>query len=296
MHGRDGARPLRRRGLGRVRRRDSRPGGSRQGDAAAAERERLRLRVLGKGLLRRDLLPLRHGVRRRGGRLGSRGGRSDGSGRRRHGCRRGQRRSLDRRCGGRRLRGRGCGGRICGRRRRRDRLGRWDNGRGRRHRHGRSRERQHREGVEVALRVGRHAEAQMDVRPGHLRHAARPDRPDKGAFLDDDAFEHANCAQVRERDGIAVGGLDRHGAAARGHRARKGHRPGRGREHDGVRRSAHVDPPVLTAGVRVFAERERAQHGPGSRPRPRLRRRGEREQGERAGAGESSHLSSSLSE
>jgi hypothetical protein len=137
----------------------------------------------------------------------------------------------------------------------------------------------------------------MDVRPGHLRHAARPDRSDNGAFLDDDALEHADRAQVCERDGVAVGGLDRERLAARRHGARE--RDGSsGRRADGVARGggAHVDPPVLAAGVRVFAERERAQHGPGSRPRPRLRRRGEREQGEHAGAGESSHLSSLLSE
>jgi len=263
-------------------------------------------------LRRRSLVPLRYGVRWR---LRRRSGRTDGRGR----CRRGCRRSLDRRGSGRRLGGRaGCrrrrrraeggpGGRgrrhgrgdvgsgRLGRRRRRSRLS-WSRRRDRRG--SRSDERgENRQWIEIALRVGRHAEAQMDVRGRHLRYAARPDRSDVGAFLDDDALENADRPQVGERDGVAVGGLDRERPAVRRHGAREG---------DGSRRrrpdevagggGAQVDAPVLAAGVRVRAERERSQHGPGDRPRPRLRCRGEREQGERAGTGESSHLSSSLSD
>jgi hypothetical protein len=121
----------------------------------------------------------------------------------------------------------------------------------------------------------------MDARLGVLRRAGRAHRPDRRALGHGGALLDADRAEVDERDRVAARGLDRD-APTMG-----GQRPG---ERDGsAGRSAHrapvgsrdVDPAVLTAGVRVGADRERAQHSAVGGPCPRRGRRAEDERGER---------------
>lgn len=223
---------------------------------------------LGHGLRRRGRLRRRLGdLGGLGGRLGHRRGRRSGI-RGRHG----HRRRLGRRRRGRRdgRRGRRRLGyrrlhRLGGRGIRRDGLrGSVRHGSRRRVARGQDRER-----VDVAVVVRGRPHAEVDVRFRHFWHTARADRPDDVSLAHDDAAHHVDRAQVRERDGEAVGRLDRQALAARRHRARERDRPGPRRAHGPTRRGrAHVNAAVLAARVGVAAEDERAQHRSVGRPGP----------------------------
>ena len=183
----------------------------------------------------------------------------------------------------RRLRGRSLGSGLgrcgwCGRvdgggQRRRDgrRLG-GGNGRGRRRlrRGGRSR-REEAQGVDVALRIGRDPDAEVDVRLLELGRAARAHATDGRAFGDDRALQHADRAEMDERDRVAVVGVDRDRLAAAGNRP--GKRDGSARGSDDVcpGRVGNVDSPMLAASVRVVTKRERLEHRSVCRPGPRAR-------------------------
>jgi len=197
-------------------------------------------------------------LRRRGLRLGHRGlGHRLGCGGRFLDHRRGRRR-LRRGGSRRRLRGHGSrlgGRRPDGRRRRllgavhgfgdvRRRLGLLDWGRLRR---------KERQRVDVALRIGGHADAQMDVRlRGHgIRALADPRH--HGSLVDERAFHHEDLPELEQRDREAVGGLDRHRLPAPGNEA--GERDGsrRGGADVGAELAAHVDAAVLAARVRIVS-------------------------------------------
>jgi hypothetical protein len=171
------------------------------------------------------------------------------------------------------------------------RLGRWHRSRGR-PRQGRRRgrlgrglhglrlrdRRQEQQRVEVALRVCRPADAQVEVRHRQLRDAARPDRGDRIALGDQRAPSDTQRPEMQQRHRVAVGRLDRQRLAPGRHRA--GERDGSSgrRDHRRALRSTDVDPAMLAAFVRVVAEAELAQHRPVHGPCPATRARG-REQG-----------------
>jgi len=172
--------------------------------------------------------------------------------------------------GRRRRRGRG---RIRGSRRRRRCVG----GRGchrrsrRRRRRGRGR-REEQERVEIALRIGGTADAEVDVRRGDLRDAARAYRPDDGALGDRRVPRHRDRAEMCERHRESVGRVDRHRQPARRHRAGEAHDPAHGRAHRRPRVRADVDAAMLAARVRVrLVVREPLEHRPVDGPRPRAR-------------------------
>jgi hypothetical protein len=156
--------------------------------------------------------------------------------------------------------------------RRRSRLGRGRHGRRLRGR------RQEQQRVEVALRVCRPADAQVEVRHRQLRDAARPDRGDRIALGDQAAPPDPERPEMQQRDRVAVGRLDRQRLAAGRHRP--GERDGSAgrRDHRRALRSTDVDPAMLAARVRVVAKAELAQHRPVHGPHPATRARG-REQG-----------------
>ncbi len=257
----------------------------RSGNVACAARRRarrLRRRIgrRGRRIRRRHLCRRRRRVRRR---WIHRSGNVTGAARRRarrlrrrigrRGCRI-RRRSLCRRR--RRVRRRR---RRIGRRRRRRRLdGAADvtDGRrlGRRRRCGRGgdrrrQRRQERQRVEVPLRVRGHAHAHVQIRHVELGCPARTDRPDLRPLADSCPLGNLDRAEMRKRDRVAVGRGDRHRLAARRHRAREAHRPGRGRADRRPRRCADVDAAVLPARVRMArVEDEAEQHGPLHGPRP----------------------------
>jgi hypothetical protein len=116
--------------------------------------------------------------------------------------------------------------------------------------------RQQAQRVEVAVRVRREANPEMDVRPGDSRLPARPDRPDDPAFRNGRPARHADRSQLDERDRVPVRRLNRHAFATRRHRPGKADRPTRGRSHRRSQGRADVDAAVLPAGVGVVAQLE----------------------------------------
>ena len=87
------------------------------------------------------------------------------------------------------------------------------------------------ERVDVALRVGRDADAEVHVRAGMLGLAARPERPDGLALGDEGAAPHGGLTEVKERDRVPVGRPDRDRAPASGHCPGKADGPTGGRAH-----------------------------------------------------------------
>jgi len=137
------------------------------------------------------------------------------------------------------------------------------------------RRRQEPERVEVAERIGRQPNPEMNVWDGLLRRAARPHRGDDIAFADRRAHRNGNRAEVRERDRVPAGRLDREALAARRHEAREAHRSARGGNDRISRRArADVDAAVLAGVVRVrFVVQERLEHRSVDGPAPRARDR-----------------------
>ena len=161
-----------------------------------------------------------HGRRRRSGRCT----------RRCHGCGR------SRLVGGRRGRRRSNCGRRGGRWGRHGHRGRRRNGRrardGRRiDRRRRTTRRQQGQWIQIRLRLRRQAHAEMHVGLRDLAVAARADRADGAAFGDGRAPDHADRAEMRERDRVPLGRLDGDAFPRRRHHAGKAHRSRRGCEH-----------------------------------------------------------------
>ena len=207
----------------------------------------------------------RGGGGRRSGRLGRllRCGRSDG---RRGGGRRWRRGGRRRSCGRRGRRGNG----------RRDRRG---GGRGRRLGRGRRRgaRRKQPEWVDVALRLARTPDPEMDARHGVLRRPARAHRPDRRSLGDGDTLRDDDRPEMDERDGVAVLRLDRDPTTVRGEGSGERHDPGRGRADGRAVGAADVDAAVLAGCVGIRPQTERSQDRPVGGPRPRRSRRAEHE-------------------
>jgi len=169
----------------------------------------------------------------------------------------GRRRNHDR---NRRRRRRGGGPR---RRARLRRLGRW-----RRLDEGRQEEQR----IDVPLRLSGLADTEVHVRKGLLRHSARSDRGNRVALGDGRPARDGDGAEMEQRDGIAVGRLDRDRPPARRHGPGERHDPARRRDDPGTGLRADVDSAVETARVRIGAEAECMQNRPLYRPGPPLRR------------------------
>jgi hypothetical protein len=116
--------------------------------------------------------------------------------------------------------------------------------------------RQEAERVEIAVRVRREANAEMDVRRRGSRLPARPNRPDDRAFRDPSPAGYADRPQLDERDRVPLRRLDRHALATRRHRSGKADRPTRGGKDRPSQGRSDVDAAVLRAGVGVVAELE----------------------------------------
>ncbi len=109
----------------------------------------------------------------------------------------------------------------------------------------------------------------MDVRFRYAGLVARTDRPDAVALDDRRALGHGDGAQMGERHGPPVGGLDRHALAVRRDRAGERDHAGRGRPHDRPELARHVDTAMLTRRFRhLRVEGERLENEAVDRPRP----------------------------
>ena len=116
--------------------------------------------------------------------------------------------------------------------------------------------RQEPERIHVALRVGRDADAEVDVCPGMLGVAARPEHADGLALLDEPAAPHGGLAEVKKRDRVPVGRPNRDRAPASGHRPGKADGSAGGRAHGRAVDPADVHAAMEPRPVRVAVEGE----------------------------------------
>ena len=122
---------------------------------------------------------------------------------------------------------------------------------------GRSR-RQQRQGIDIALRITRHPNTEVDERFRPLDHTARADGSNDRSFGDERTARHGDRTEMNERHGVAERNLDRHGPAPGRDRPGKRHDTRRRREDRRAARRREIDAAVLAAGVRMGAiERER---------------------------------------
>ena len=129
--------------------------------------------------------------------------------------------------------------------------------------------RQKRQGVDVAVRVRRVADAQVDIRLVPLGLAARADRADVVPLGDLRPDGHADRAEVDERHRPAVRSPNGQAEPLVWHSPREGDDPARGGPDVRARRRADVDPAVLAARIGIAVGHERPQHRPVDRPAPR---------------------------
>jgi hypothetical protein len=112
------------------------------------------------------------------------------------------------------------------------------------------------ERVDIAVRIRRHADAEVDVRLGVLRLAGPTGRADAPALGDLVAARDGDGAEVDERDRVAVGRLDRHRAASAGHGAGERDRAGRRRLDERACRRGDVDAAMLLGRIGIVPEDE----------------------------------------
>jgi hypothetical protein len=123
--------------------------------------------------------------------------------------------------------------------------------------------------IEVALLLARRSNPEIHVRVGQLGRPAGTDGPHRVALRHGGTAPNPDRAEVKKRDRIAVGCLDRDRLAAVGNAAREGHPAGRRCDNRRPCRRADVDPAVLPRCVRMDGiERERGQHRSAHRPGP----------------------------
>jgi hypothetical protein len=128
--------------------------------------------------------------------------------------------------------------------------------------------RQKQQRIEVALWIGCAADAEVHVRNGQLGHAARADGANDIALGHRRVPGHAERAEMEQRRGVPVGGLDRQRLAARRHRSGERDRPAGWRDDRRPSRGADVDAAMEPGAVRIGAKAERAQDRSVHRPGP----------------------------
>jgi hypothetical protein len=108
----------------------------------------------------------------------------------------------------------------------------------------------------------------MEVRGRMLGLSARTDRADRLALDDLGCPLHACGAEMRERHGVAIGGLDRDTPAAHRHGSGEGDRAAGRREDGSAGGCADVDAAMLARRVGVRSEHELLQYRSVRRPGP----------------------------
>jgi hypothetical protein len=170
-------------------------------------------------------------------------------------------------------------------------------GPGIRRRGGRCSPRKQSQRVDVALLLGGDPDAEVDVRLIVVGRSARPDRPGNRALRDRIALVDRDRAEVAERHGIALGGLDGDRLAVGRHRAGERDGAGRRRQHVGTGRAGHVDAAMLACRIGVGRiEVEPPQHLARRRPGPGMRGSGKKGRAQQHEQDQSPHMTSSLSD
>jgi hypothetical protein len=108
------------------------------------------------------------------------------------------------------------------------------------------------------VRVPPQPHAEVDVRLGMLGSACPADRAHRLPLGDRRLARRRDRPEVKERDRVPVGGLDRDGEPAPGHGPGEADDAGRRSPHGGAAGSADVDAAVLPRGVGVLSEDERS--------------------------------------
>jgi hypothetical protein len=109
----------------------------------------------------------------------------------------------------------------------------------------------------------------VDVRLAHDRVGAGADRAHDRSLGHDVAALDGHCAELEQRDRVALGRPDRHAQAAAREAAGEGDRARGRRANWSAHIGADVDAAVLAAGIWVVAEREASQNRTVDRPGPR---------------------------
>jgi hypothetical protein len=146
--------------------------------------------------------------------------------------------------------------------------------------------RQEEERVEVPLRVGGVADAEVHVRHGLLGQSARTHRTNRVTLGDGRPAPNGHGAEMEQRDRVAVRRLDGDGPPAGRHGSGERDDAASRCDNRGTSSRPDVDPTVETARVRIGAEAERVQNRPLHWPGPPLRRCGRDERGRRGAARE----------
>lgn len=131
--------------------------------------------------------------------------------------------------------------------------------------------------VEVAVRVGGHSDAEVDMRPRGDEVVARAKGAHGLPLGDRLRGLDGQGRELQQRRGEAVARQDRDGSPTIRHGPRKRDDAGGRGAHALAELATDVDTPVLAPGVRIGAEPERAHDGARHRPRPGVRRRREQE-------------------
>lgn len=123
------------------------------------------------------------------------------------------------------------------------------------------------------MRLGRHADSEVDVRLGMLDLSARADGADALALLDRSADPDAHGPEMDERDRVAVLGADRHAEPRTRQRAGERDHAARGCAHVGARERPDVHTAVLPAQVRIVLGEKAPEHRAVDGPAPGTGRR-----------------------
>lgn len=140
---------------------------------------------------------------------------------------------------------------------------------GRRHRDRRHPDRKERERVDVTHLVGCPPDAEVDIGHRELGLSARTHEAHGLTLGDGIASPDRVRAEVHERDGVAVSGLDRHGLPLARNGPGEGDRSRFRRRHHRPGRRTDVDPSMLSRVVgAALVECEERQHRPVDGPAP----------------------------
>ena len=129
--------------------------------------------------------------------------------------------------------------------------------------------RKERQRIQIAVRLGGEADAEIDVRLGAFGIAARPDRSDDVAFRDVRPDGNADRSEMDERDRVTVRRADRQAQPLMRELPSERDDARCGRPDIRTSRRADVDSAVLPTCVRIAVGDERSQHGPVDWPGPR---------------------------
>ncbi len=123
-------------------------------------------------------------------------------------------------------------------------------------------------GIHVAVRLGRQANAEVEIRLRPFRIAARANRPHDLTFVDRGPDPNADRPKMDERHRVSARGANRQTLPFVWQLPREGNDTGGGSTDLSSGRRADVDAAVLAARIGIVVRHEWPQHGAVDRPSP----------------------------